>query len=109
MTINLQKPDITELKPRITVFGVGAGYDFAIGSGASLGIDAEATDASTRYRFVDGTDSLSISAGRDLYAVVAPKALDLEQRIFSQFGKAEVTTFTAMLRRIEELALALEG
>ncbi|HVF95106.1 MAG TPA: MarR family winged helix-turn-helix transcriptional regulator [Sphingomonas sp.] len=48
-------------------------------------------------------------AGRDLYAVVAPKALDLEQRIFSQFGKAEVTTFTAMLRRIEELALALEG
>ncbi|MBA69782.1 MAG: cell division protein FtsZ, partial [Rhizobiales bacterium] len=23
MTINLQKPDITELKPRITVFGVG--------------------------------------------------------------------------------------
>ena len=25
MSINLQKPDITELKPRITVFGVGGG------------------------------------------------------------------------------------
>ena len=25
MTINLKKPDITELKPRITVFGVGGG------------------------------------------------------------------------------------
>ena len=27
MTINLKKPDITELKPRITVFGVGGGPD----------------------------------------------------------------------------------
>eukprot|EP01041_Mallomonas_annulata_P037027 gene37027-biopygen29015 len=30
MTIKLQKPDITELKPRITVFGVGGGGGNAV-------------------------------------------------------------------------------
>jgi DNA-binding MarR family transcriptional regulator len=49
------------------------------------------------------------AAGRDLYAVVAPKALDLEQRIFSQFAPDEVATFTAMLRRVEQITLALEA
>ena len=48
-------------------------------------------------------------AGRDLYAVVAPKAIELERRIFAQFDRAEIATFTAMLRRIEEIALSLEG
>jgi DNA-binding MarR family transcriptional regulator len=47
-------------------------------------------------------------AGRDLYAVVAPKALELERRIFSQFDRDEVATFTAMLQRIETIALSLE-
>ena len=47
-------------------------------------------------------------AGRDLYAVVAPKALELERRIFSHFNSAEVATFTAMLRRIESIALSLD-
>ncbi len=46
-------------------------------------------------------------AGRDLYAAVAPKALDLEARIFSQFDAGEVAAFTAMLRRIEAVTLAL--
>ncbi len=48
-------------------------------------------------------------AGRDLYAVVAPKALELERRIFSQFRREEVATFTAMLHRIEAITLSLEG
>lgn len=47
-------------------------------------------------------------AGRNLYAVVAPKALELERRIFSQFDRDEVATFTAMLQRIETIALSLE-
>lgn len=47
-------------------------------------------------------------AGRDLYAAVAPKALDLEARIFAAFTAEEVATFTAMLRRIEAETLALE-
>ena len=48
-------------------------------------------------------------AGRDLYAVVAPKAIELERRIFAQFDRAEIATFTAMLHRIEDIALSLEG
>jgi len=47
-------------------------------------------------------------AGRDLYAAVAPKALDLESRIFSAFDPAEIAGFVAMLRRIESVALALD-
>lgn len=46
-------------------------------------------------------------AGRTLYAVIAPKACDLEARIFAQFDPAEVATFTAMLRRIDAATLAL--
>jgi DNA-binding MarR family transcriptional regulator len=47
-------------------------------------------------------------AGRALHAAVAPKALDLESRIFSTFAPADVAQFMAMLRRIEAAALALE-
>ena len=38
MTINLQKPDITELKPRITVFGVGGGGGNAVNNMISAGL-----------------------------------------------------------------------
>ncbi len=48
-------------------------------------------------------------AGRTLYAAVAPKARDLEARIFAQFDPAEVAAFTAMLRRIDAVTLALHG
>ena len=37
MTINLQKPDITELKPRITVFGVGGGGGNAVNNMITAG------------------------------------------------------------------------
>ena len=47
------------------------------------------------------------AAGRDLYAQVAPKAIELERRIFAHFSDAEVAAFTAMLRRIEAVTLAL--
>ncbi|MEM0898785.1 MAG: cell division protein FtsZ [Pseudomonadota bacterium] len=39
MTINLQKPDITELKPRITVFGVGGGGGNAVNNMINCGLD----------------------------------------------------------------------
>lgn len=48
-------------------------------------------------------------AGRDLYKVVAPKALDLESRIFSQFPPEDVARFTDMLRRVEAVTLALQS
>ena len=39
MTINLQKPDITELKPRITVFGVGGGGGNAVNNMINANLD----------------------------------------------------------------------
>jgi len=50
------------------VFGLGAGYDFAVGSSTSLGIDIEASESTGNVDLVDGTDSAEISIGRDLYA-----------------------------------------
>jgi cell division protein FtsZ len=39
MTINLQKPDITELKPKITVFGVGGGGGNAVNNMINGGLE----------------------------------------------------------------------
>ncbi|MDP1027111.1 MarR family transcriptional regulator [Sphingomonas sp. KR1UV-12] len=47
-------------------------------------------------------------AGRDLYAQVAPKALELERRIFARFDAAELAAFTATLRKIDAAILAEE-
>ena len=45
--------------------------------------------------------------GHTLYASVAPKALDLERRIFEGFSTAEVEQFVAMLRRIDAVTIDL--
>ena len=47
--------------------------------------------------------------GRELYAAVAPQAIALERRIFAGFDPAEIAAFTAMLRRIEAVALDAMG
>ncbi|MBJ6120803.1 MarR family winged helix-turn-helix transcriptional regulator [Sphingomonas mollis] len=47
------------------------------------------------------------AAGETLYAAVAPKAIDLERRIFASFPADEVAGFVAMLRRIDAVTLAL--
>jgi outer membrane immunogenic protein len=46
------------------LYGVGAGYDFALSNGASLGVDVEASDSSVKESNVAGT----LRAERDLYA-----------------------------------------
>lgn len=46
------------------LYGVGAGYDFALGNGASLGVDVEASDSTTKESNIEGT----LVAKRDLYA-----------------------------------------
>jgi len=43
--------------------------------------------------------------GRRLYASVAPKALQLERRIFERFDVTALDSFMAMLREIESAAL----
>lgn len=44
-------------------------------------------------------------SGQALYADVAPKALEFEQRIFSRFPAEELEQFMTMLRAIERRAL----
>jgi outer membrane immunogenic protein len=56
-----------ELNSDGIVFGLGAGYDFAVGTGNSIGIDVEATESTGDVEITDGTDSAEISIGRDLY------------------------------------------
>lgn len=50
------------------VFGVGLGYDFAVGTGASLGVDLEATESTADFNFAEAGDSAELNIGRDLYA-----------------------------------------
>jgi len=52
------------------------------------------------------SQSLHLShAGRDLYSQVAPKALELERRIFASFDPKEVAAFGEMLDRVQEATL----
>lgn len=44
-------------------------------------------------------------AGRALYAEVAPKALEFENRIFASFAPGDIERFMTMLRAIEARAL----
>ena len=55
---------IGTFKDEGVVYGVGAGYDFALSNGASLGVDLEASDSTVKESNVEGT----LKAERDLYA-----------------------------------------
>jgi DNA-binding MarR family transcriptional regulator len=48
-------------------------------------------------------------AGHDLYAAVAPKALDLERQLFAGFTADELAAFTKLLAKADAAALALRG
>jgi DNA-binding MarR family transcriptional regulator len=45
--------------------------------------------------------------GHDLYNQVAPKALELERRIFASFDPEDVAAFSAMLKRVQDATLAV--
>ena len=49
------------------VFGIGAGYDFALSPTASMGVDVELTESTADLDLTDGTDSVDINVGRDIY------------------------------------------
>ena len=59
------------------LFGIGAGYDFAVAPSVSLGVDVEATESTVKE---GDEDTAEVKAGRDLYAgvranlAVAPNA-----------------------------------
>ena len=46
-------------------------------------------------------------AGRDLHALVAPKALELEKRIFERLDPEDVARFVTMLRQIDSITLGI--
>ncbi|HEX8446196.1 MAG TPA: MarR family transcriptional regulator [Sphingomonas sp.] len=48
-------------------------------------------------------------AGRALYEQVAPKALEMESRIFAGLGAADLAHFRAVLDRVEVAAGGLQG
>jgi outer membrane immunogenic protein len=48
------------------LFGIGAGYDFAVSDAASVGIDLEASESTADLEAGD-VDDTRISVGRDLY------------------------------------------
>lgn len=50
------------------VYGIGAGYDFALGKTVAIGIDVEASDSSAELNFASAGDTVRFEAGRDLYA-----------------------------------------
>jgi len=50
------------------VYGVGAGYDFALGRTLALGVDLEASDSSAAFHYVSAPDDNTLSLGLDLYA-----------------------------------------
>jgi DNA-binding MarR family transcriptional regulator len=46
-------------------------------------------------------------SGQDLYANVAPKAKELERKLFAEFTAEEIAALMALLRKVEEAALSL--
>lgn len=58
----------------------------------------------------DGRSQLLVltPAGDALYAQVAPKALELEAKLFARFGADELASLVAVLRRIDTATLSIE-
>ena len=48
-------------------FAANLGYDVALGSVISAGVDAEVGVSTTKFTYADATNNLRIKAGRDLY------------------------------------------
>ena len=105
MTINLQKPDITELKPRITVFGVGGGGGNAVNNMITSGLDgvdfvvantdAQALTMSKSDRLiqlgVDVTEGLGAGSQPEVGAAAAQECIDEIQDHLSGTHMAFVT------------------
>ena len=90
MTINLKKPDITELKPRITVFGVGGGGGNAVNNMITAGLkgvefvvantDAQALTTSKSDRLIqlgaNVTEGLGAGALPEVGRAAAEECID---------------------------------
>ncbi|KAA6405870.1 cell division protein FtsZ [Candidatus Tokpelaia sp.] len=106
MTIQLQKPDITELKPRISVFGVGGGGGNAVNNMINAGLqgvefvvantDAQALTMSKAERRiqlgVNATDGLGAGSHPEIGREAAEECLD---EIMDHLGSSHMVFVTA--------------
>jgi outer membrane immunogenic protein len=70
-------------------YGIGLGYDFAVGSNLALGIDAEITDSTSDFEIEEDGDSGSIAFGRDLY--IGARVTTALSESFNLYGKVGYT------------------
>jgi len=105
MTINLQKPDITELKPKITVFGVGGGGGNAVNNmihGGLEGVefvvantDAQALTMSAAEKVIqlgaDVTEGLGAGSQPEVGAAAAEECMTEIQDYLNGTNMAFVT------------------
>ena len=66
-------------------YGLGLGYDFAVGKNLALGIDAEIADSSSDFDYEDAGDTVTASIGRDLY--VGGRVTTAVSDNFNLYGK----------------------
>ncbi len=88
----------------ITQAAIGArtGMDKVTVSRAAIALAARSLIARAPSAVDRRAQCLTLTAsGLALYAQVAPKALDLERRIFGAFDPSEIAAFCATLRRID--------
>ena len=67
-SVNFDLDELGEESRGGLLYGVGVGYDFAMGPASWIGVDLEATESTADLEASDGSDSGRVSMGRDLYA-----------------------------------------
>ncbi|QPQ55911.1 porin family protein [Allosphingosinicella flava] len=75
------------------LYGVGIGYDFAVGNNISLGVDAEYSDSSSDFNLKNGDELVTISFARDLY--VGSRITTAVSDSFNLYGKLGYTNARA--------------
>lgn len=80
------------------VYGLGAGYDFALGTGVAVGLDVEASDSAAGIRFVSPPDDNSFDLGLDLYAGARLTVAAAERvNLYVKAGYTSVRTRLALI------------
>lgn len=95
------------------VFGIGAGYDFAVAPGLSLGVDVEASETTAEFELSQAGENVRLQYGRDLYAgarvsVAATEKLNLYGKLGYTNARVEFDT-NAADAAISRLAGNLDG
>ena len=70
-------------------YGIGLGYDFAVGNNVALGLDAEITGSTSDFDYEDGSEEASVSLGRDLY--IGGRITTAVSDSFNLYGKLGYT------------------